>query len=128
MTQHYNKTSQKELRRFLRNHLSKSEAVMWKHLSGKQMLGYKFRRQYGVDQYVVDFYCPELKLAIEIDGESHFRNGAEVYDQERQKHIEAFRIRFLRFTNEDVLRNFRGVLLSIEKMIHELEAMDKERS
>ena len=85
---HFNKSRQKETRRFLRNHLSKAEAVMWIYLSRKQLKGYKFRRQYGVEQFILDFYCPALKLAIEIDGENHFQSGAEVYDKERQQYIE----------------------------------------
>ncbi|MBI4548649.1 MAG: DUF559 domain-containing protein, partial [Ignavibacteriae bacterium] len=93
MTKHYNKKSQTEIRRLLRRYLSKAEAVMWKQLSRKQMLGYKFRRQYGVDQYVIDFYCPELKLAIEIDGESHFRTTSAEYDREREEYIKTFGIR-----------------------------------
>ena len=89
---------------------------MWNHLSRRQMSGYKFRRQHSVDQYVLDFYCPELKLAIEIDGDSHFMPGAQEQDKTRQEHIEAFGIRFLpaspaggRFTNEDVCKNVVGI-------------------
>jgi very-short-patch-repair endonuclease len=67
VTLHFNTTLQKQRRRFLRSHLPKAEAVLWTHLSRRQMLGYKFRRQYSVEQYIIDFYCPELKLAIEID-------------------------------------------------------------
>ena len=64
--------------------MPKAEVILWEKLSRKQMHGYKFRRQYGVDQYILDFYCPRLKLAIEIDGDSHFVTGAEDYDKERQ--------------------------------------------
>jgi very-short-patch-repair endonuclease len=99
----------KQRRRALRKNLSKSEAIMWKNLSHRQMHGYKFRRQYSVDQYVLDFYCPELKLAIEVDGDSHFIPGAEDYDKSRQAYIEAYGIRFLRFTNTDVCENLDGV-------------------
>ena len=76
-------------RKALRRSLSKAEAVIWLHLSRKQMNGFKFRRQYQPNQYVIDFYCPELKLAIEIDGESHYRDLSEKYDNERQKYIES---------------------------------------
>jgi len=72
--------------------------------------GYKFRRQYGVNKYVVDFYCPKLKLAIEIDGDSHFGNQAIKYDQKRQSYIESFGIKFLRFTNNDIYNNIDEVL------------------
>jgi very-short-patch-repair endonuclease len=83
------------------------------------MKGFKFRRQYSVNQYVVDFYCPELKLAIEIDGDSHFNDISEKYDKERQKSIESFGIRFLRFTNIDIYDNIDGVLQTIFEWIKE---------
>ena len=121
MTKHYNKKSQTELRRFLRRNLSKAEATMWRHLSHKQILGYKFRRQYGVDQYSIDFYCPALKLAVEINGETHFRTGSKENDEKRQEHIEQYSIRFLRFTNEDVYGNLNGVLETIAGTIREME-------
>jgi very-short-patch-repair endonuclease len=79
------------------------------------MNGFKFRRQYSVNQYVIDFYCPELKLAIEIDGDSHHGYFSEKYDNERQKYIESFGIHFMRFTNEDVCNNIDGVLQMIYK-------------
>jgi very-short-patch-repair endonuclease len=113
MTEHYNKSVLTQRRKELRKNLSKAEAIMWNHLSRRQIHGYKFRRQYSVDQYVLDFYCPELKLAIEIDGDSHFMPGAQEQDKARQEHIEAFGIRFLRFTNEDVCKNIDGVCQAV---------------
>ncbi len=91
------------------------------HLSRRQMLGFKFRRQYSVDQYVIDFYCPELKLAIEVDSECHFTAPAREYDLRRQEHIETFGIRFLRVMNTDVLGNLHGVLDEIAAKIGEIE-------
>ena len=121
MTEHYNKKSQTEKRRLLRGHLSKAEGVMWNHLSRKQMLGYKFRRQYGVDQFVIDFYCPELKLAIEIDGDTHFRRDAREYDKDRQEYIENFGIELIRFINLEVLNNLSGVLETIADKIERMK-------
>jgi very-short-patch-repair endonuclease len=69
MIEDYNKFTMTQRRKALRKNLSKAEAIMWNNLSCKQMHGYKFRRQHSIDQYVLDFYCPELKLAIEIDGD-----------------------------------------------------------
>jgi very-short-patch-repair endonuclease len=128
MTEHYNKSTMKQRRRTLRKNLSKAEVILWTKLSRKQMHGYKFRRQYGVDQYVLDFYCPRLKLAIEIDGESHFIPGAEEYDKERQEYIEAYGIKFLRFTNTDVCENLDGVCLSIYDEIEKREGSKRELS
>jgi very-short-patch-repair endonuclease len=120
MTLHFNKTSQKEKRRFLRSHLPKPEAILWKHLSRRQMLGYKFRRQYSVDQFVMDFYCPELKLAVEVDGDTHFIGKAPEYDNARQLYIESFGIRFVRVRNADVCDSLESVLFEIQSAIERL--------
>jgi very-short-patch-repair endonuclease len=121
MTLHFNITTQKLRRRFLRAHLPKAEAVLWTHLSRRQMLGYKFRRQYGVDQYIIDFYCPALKLGIEVDGESHCNAPAREYDSKRQEYIEHFGIRLLRVMNADVFHNLQGVLDEIAATIGEIK-------
>jgi len=117
MTLHFNITPLKKRRRYLRSHLPKAEVLLWMHLSYRQMLGYKFRRQYSVDNFVIDFYCPELRLAIEVDGDSHFTPLARVHDRDRQIHIESFGIRFLRVMNEDVYENLDAVLDEIEATI-----------
>lgn len=72
-------------------------------MKGRQLAGVKFRRQYGVGPFVIDFYCPEFKLAIEVDGHSHESPEAKKHDAERQKAIEHYGIRFLRFTDEEAL-------------------------
>jgi very-short-patch-repair endonuclease len=89
--------------------MPKSEVLLWMKLKNHQMRGERFLRQYGVDQYVLDFYCPRLKLAIEVNGDSHYVPGAEEQDKARQEYIEAFGIRFLRFTNTDVCENLDGI-------------------
>ena len=127
MTIAYNKKSQTACRRSLRHSMSKAEVILWKELSRKQMHGYKFRRQYGIDQYVLDFYCPRLKLTIEIDGDSHFVAGAEEYDNARQEHIEAYGIQFLRFTNSDVYENIDGVCQTIWEKIEETVLPDTDK-
>ncbi len=110
MTDYFNRSEAKDLRRRLRNDMPASEVILWSKLRGKQLLGMKFRRQYSVGPYCIDFYCPEIWLAIEVDGDSHFTDEAKRYDQERQGWIESFGIRFLRFTNTDVYENLDGVL------------------
>jgi len=100
MTKVYNKKKGKENRRVLRRNMPNAEKLLWARLRGRQILGFKFRRQFGVGRYSLDFYCPELKLAIEMDGNSHFLSRDVVeYDRDRQNHIEALGISFLRFTN-----------------------------
>ena len=126
MTIAYNIKSQTSRRRALRHSMSKAEVILWKELSRKQLHGYKFRRQYGVDQYVLDFYCPHLKLAIEVDGDSHFMPGAEEQDKTRQEYNEAFGIRFLRFTNADVCENIDGVCHVIFNKIEEITIVVKQ--
>ena len=120
MTQLYNRTSEKLKRQQLRKNMTRAEFIIWQKLKCKQIEGYKFRSQYSISQFVVDFYCTELKLAIEIDGDSHFQDGAQEYDRERQAFIESVGIRFLRFTNDEVYRNLEGVLEKITQEIWEL--------
>ncbi len=74
------------------------------------MLGLRFRRQFSVGPYSIDFYCPALKLAIEIDGDSHFSHDAVACDHVRQEYIAAFGIQFLRFTNNQVFENSDDVI------------------
>jgi len=122
VAKHFNWKSEVNRRRALRRNLSKAEAVMWMYLSKRQMLGYKFRRQYGVDRYVVDFYCPQLRLAVEIDGETHFCGQAPEKDRRRQQYIESLGIRFLRFRNEDVLGNLSEVLETLRSKMQKMSS------
>ena len=76
MVRVYNRTSEKARRQLLRRETPSAEEILWSKLRRRQMLGYKFRRQYSVENFVVDFYCPRARLAIEIDGDSHFQMGS----------------------------------------------------
>ncbi len=120
MTQFFNKTSEKEKRRSLRNNMPPAEALVWSRLRNNLVLGYKFRRQYSVGRYVIDFYCPALKLAVEIDGDSHFVTEAIDNDQRRQAFIESFGIQFLRFTNHEVNWEMDAVLEKIYQVVQDL--------
>ncbi|MBD0302686.1 MAG: DUF559 domain-containing protein [Tolypothrix sp. T3-bin4] len=120
MTKLFNKTTEKLKRQQLRRNITKAEAIIWQKLRCKQIENCKFRNQYSVEQFVLDFYSPEIKLAIEIDGESHFQEGAAQYDHERQIFIESAGINFLRFTNNQVYENLNGVLEMIAQKIREL--------
>ena len=124
MTRVFNTNSGKQTRRMLRKSMPEAEVILWSKLRRKQMGGYKFRRQYGVGRYSIDFYCPELELAIEVDGDSHFADGAAEKDKERENFIIQFGIRFLRFSNTDIRENLDGVLFQIEEDMRESE---KER-
>lgn len=83
MTKVYNSSCEKSKRKMLRSNLPKAEVILWSRLKSKGLDGYKFRRQYSVGKFVIDFYCPRLKLAIEVDGDSHFSEESEVCDRER---------------------------------------------
>jgi very-short-patch-repair endonuclease len=96
-----------------------AETVLWSKLRRRQMMGYKFRRQYSVGAYVVDFYCVELRLAIEVDGDSHFRFGARSRDERRQEFIKSFGIDFLRFRNVEVFEQLNDVLEAIGRRLLE---------
>ncbi|PKB80162.1 MAG: hypothetical protein BZY88_09575 [SAR202 cluster bacterium Io17-Chloro-G9] len=117
MTQFFNKTSELSKRRSLRKASPRAERIVWSQLGKSQVLGNKFRRQYSVGPYVIDFYCPALSLAVEIDGDSHFQQDSN--DNSRQDYIETFGIRFLRFTNEEIYSNLDGVLETIRQVVQQ---------
>ncbi|KKQ53565.1 MAG: hypothetical protein US74_C0063G0004 [Parcubacteria group bacterium GW2011_GWA2_38_13] len=110
MTEIFNKNSEKLKRKKLRNNLSEAERIIWYRLKNKQIHGYKFRRQYGVGKYVVDFYCPKAQLVIEIDGDSHYNESAAKYDIKRQEYLESLGLRVIRFTNMEVYKSLEGVI------------------
>ena len=105
----------KQLARILRKHSTLAEILLWNALKGKQMPGYDFHRQKPIDHFVVDFYCPMLKLVLEIDGVTH--DGKEKEDDIRQKTLESFGLSVLRFRDEEVKRDLDGVLNSVRERI-----------
>ena len=114
MTKHYNRQELTARRRTLRNNCTGSEYKLWQCLRERQIEGLRFRRQYGIDSYVVDFYCVELKLAIEVDGGQHFEDHYMKRDFTRTKHLNSFGVTCIRFSNRDVINNMEGVLAVIE--------------
>jgi very-short-patch-repair endonuclease len=105
----------KEKARELRNNSTRTEILLWTFLKGKQLRGYDFHRQKPIDEYIVDFFCNGLLLAVEIDGVSHI--GKELYDTKRQNRLEKLGVTFLRFNDEDVFYNCDYVVKEIEKWI-----------
>ena len=103
------------LARELRNKSTLAEVLLWQHMGKKQRLGCDFHRQKTVGQYILDFFCRELMLAVEIDGGSHKLKGQD--DKTRQRRLEALGIRFLRFKEMDVRQNLDGVLQAIDDWI-----------
>ena len=92
----------KERRRQLRNSLTPAEALLWKNLQRSQVGCRKFRRQHSVGSYVVDFYCPACRLAVELDGQGHFDSTRSEYDVKRMRFLEQKGICVLRFENRQV--------------------------
>ncbi|MDD5110112.1 MAG: endonuclease domain-containing protein [Patescibacteria group bacterium] len=89
----------------MRNNLSHAEKMLWRHLHQKQLGNNKFRCQYRVGKYVVDFYCSKAKLAIEID------DGAQLYDRAQEDYLRSLGVTLMRFTHTEVYRN-RGEIMS----------------
>ena len=111
--QTFNKSSTLEKRKKLRKNQTEPEKKLWQYLRNKQLKGNKFFRQYGIGEYIADFYCPKLKLVIEIDGESHFNDEAIEYDRIRTEYFNSLGIKVIRFTNTEVMKNIEGVLIKI---------------
>ena len=104
--------------RSLRKNQTDVEQLLWKHLRNRQLYNYKFRRQFPIEPYVVDFVCLELKLIIELDGGQHaFRIN---YDYQRSVFLEQRGFKVMRFWNNDVIENIESVLEAIHLAILEI--------
>ncbi len=93
--------------------MTKAEVLLWLRLKNKKILGQRFLRQYGILSYVVDFYCPQLRLAIEVDGVTHTTDTQRKHDQRRQREFKKLGIEILRFTNPEVYSDMTQVLHAI---------------
>ncbi len=117
----FNKISEKEKRRRLRNNLTKAEVLLWIQIKNRK-LGVRFLRQYGVGKYVIDFYSPPIKLAIEVDGVTHLTEEELEYDERRQYEIEQVGIQFIRFTNWEVYNDIENVINKISDRIKSIQS------
>jgi len=109
----HNRSTMKDRRRGLRTHGTPAEGALWRRLQRRQTGGLRFRRQHSVGPYVLDFYCPEARLAVEVDGPIHDDPFRAAYDAARTAYLEDHRIRVLRVTNEQVLRHGEEVAAAI---------------
>jgi len=107
----------KQTARTLRKNMTLGEVILWQHIRRRQIKGYQFLRQKPIGKYVVDFFCKELMLAIEVDGESH--EGRQREDEERQEKLKKLGVRFLRFQDSHVKQDLANVLKRIEMWIEE---------
>jgi very-short-patch-repair endonuclease len=92
--------------------MTEPERRLWSKLRNSQ-LGVKFRRQHPIGSYIVDFYSEEKRLVIELDGETHASDQQYIYDEKRTKYLNSQKIKVIRFTNTDVMKNFDTVLEAI---------------
>lgn len=112
-----NLKSMKFLRRQLRNNSTPAEAALWRILKGKQVAGLQFRRQYSIDKYILDFYCPALRLAIELDGDYHNCSSAQEHDKSREEELfNEYGINTLRFENRLVFEQPNSIVYAISKL------------
>lgn len=114
MTQIFNKKSQTMKRKMLRRNIPSQESMLWHVLRNRKINNLKFKRQFSIGRYIVDFYCPALQLVIEIDGDYHNADLIKEYDADRQLLIESLGIYCLRFTNKDISGNLEGVINKIK--------------
>ena len=104
---------QREFAQRLRHESTDCEQLLWQRLRNRQLGGFKFRRQYPFPPYVLDFYCAELCLAIELDGGQHFSDEALHKDAERSRYLERYGVRVIRFSNREVLLQMSEVLAEV---------------
>ena len=117
MSRLFNNRSLKALRKKLRNNSTSAEASLWNILKSSQIMGMKFRRQHSIGPYVLDFYCPEIKLAIELDGQSHMNHLAEEHDEKRSSFLSNAGIDIIRFENKRVFEAPGDIVSEIKEFV-----------
>jgi len=110
----HNKKHLETYRKELRKNLTSAEAYLWKQLQQRKLEGRKFRRQHSIENYITDFYCPEERLIIELDGQVHFNPTSQENDEKRTKRLEELGFKVIRFENKMVFDNLQSVLQEIK--------------
>jgi len=100
--------------------MTKAEEKLWGQIRKKQISEQRFLRQFSIGPYVMDFFCPHLNLAVEIDGATHITDEELAFDQQRQCELEMLGITFLRFMNEEVYKDLNVVIENIKSKVNEL--------
>ncbi|MBI4743401.1 MAG: endonuclease domain-containing protein [Actinobacteria bacterium] len=111
----------KESARKLRNNATKAEIRLWAYLKRKQLMGYDFHRQKPIANYIVDFFCNKLQLAIELDGYTHSFEKVFEKDERKEQELNESGITVLRYKDVDVMNNIEGVLEDIKGYIKKIE-------
>ena len=104
-------------KRGLRSEMTRAENSLWLRLRARQFYSLKFRRQHGIGPYIVDFYCPEKAVVIEVDGDIHAATDQEFKDRQRERDIQSLGIQVIRYTNDQVLSNLEGVMEDLAKQL-----------
>ena len=112
----HNRPALKEARRELRNNPTDEERVLWNYLKGKK-LGHKIRRQHSIENYIVDFYCANKRVAIELDGAHHFTTKGRENDKQRDEFLNTLNVKILRFVNSRVRSDLNNVLKEIKYIL-----------
>ena len=99
-----------DFKRKLRSEMTRAENKLWLWLRSKQFQNLKFRRQHGIGPYIVDFYCSERRLVIEVDGDVHAEEKQIAKDQERENYLKGLGLQIIRYRNNDILENLEGVM------------------
>ena len=105
----------KDQRRALRSNLTTAEATLWNNLKSSQLNNRKFRRQHSVGEFILDFYCPQEKLAVELDGAGHFTTSGNLHDAARTEYLNSVGIRVIRFENKLIWSALESVLQTIAR-------------
>ena len=105
----------------LRKNMTKEEARLWYQYLCQAKC--RFRRQYVIGHYIADFYCHEAKLVVELDGSQHYNPGEMEYDQIRTAYLEAQGLKVVRFSNLDIMRRFRDVCETIDRIVEERKSL-----
>ncbi|MBI4410859.1 MAG: endonuclease domain-containing protein [Deltaproteobacteria bacterium] len=100
----------RDIKRKLRSEMTPAENKLWLHLRARQLEKLKFRRQHGIGPYIVDFYCPAIKLVIEVDGDVHAGEAQIAKDCKRDNYLKSLGLQVIRYRNDDVLNNVEGVM------------------
>jgi very-short-patch-repair endonuclease len=110
----YNDQLQKFRRRQLRKNPTEAEKILWQEVRGKKINNLRFHRQYSTGPYILDFFCPKIRLGIELDGEQH--KEAKEYDKERKFFLDKAGVHIIRFWNQEVISNLKSVLENITNL------------
>ena len=119
----HNKKELTSKRKQLRNNATQTEKLLWYELRNSQLAGRKFRRQHSLGKYILDFYCPEQRLAIELDGGQHEDDKQKDHDEVRTEYLNSLRISVIRFKNTDVIFGRDSVINKILEKIGKKEKL-----